>query len=123
MTPQVSASLSPTRSQIENWQSAHLEAAASRWRTAAMESDDLFEQHRANIASPAGTEWSGDAKDAALQRAATDLAVASRQGAVSADAADIAERGAGDVRAAQKAVLMPSPEPRQTVSWSAKTSR
>lgn len=105
MTPQASASVSPTKSQIESWQSAHLEAAASQWRSGAIESDDLFEQHRVNVSSPGGTEWVGDAKDAALQRAISDLAIASQQGVVQRDAADIAERGASDVRAAQRAAL------------------
>lgn len=95
----------PTRSQLRSWQSTHLDDAAAQWRTSASESEDLFDQHRATIAAPGGTDWDGDAKDAALRRVVADSAVVRRQTAIQRDAADIAERGAEDVRAAQRAAL------------------
>jgi len=99
------ASPLPTKSQLGSWQSTHLDDAASQWRVLAAESEDLLEQHRATVAAPGGTEWVGDAKDAALLRVVTDLAVVTQQSAIQRTAADIAERGATDIRAAQRAAL------------------
>jgi hypothetical protein len=57
MSPAASTQpLLPSRSQIENWDTSHLTEAARHWRVSASESDDLFAQHRANIAMPGGTE-------------------------------------------------------------------
>lgn len=105
MTSVVAASPIPTKSQVQNWQSAHLDAAAAQSRVSANESEDLFEQHRQNIATPGGTEWVGDAKDAAWHRVTADLSVVRLQSDVQREAADIAERGANDIRAAQRAAL------------------
>lgn len=65
----------------------------------------LFEQHCASISAPGGTEWSGDARDVALSRAVANLSVVRQQAEVQRRAAEIAASGAGDVRAAQRAVL------------------
>jgi len=96
--------VAPTRSQIHNWQSAHLETAAAQWRTSASAAERLFEQHRQVIAAPGSSEWSGDAKDAAWQRVTADLGLVRRQSDVQRKAAGIAERGCADVRSAQRAV-------------------
>lgn len=66
---------------------------------------EAFEQHHRNISSPGGTVWEGDAKDAALHRVTGDLSVAHRQAAVKGEAADLAEAGAGDIRAVKARVL------------------
>ncbi|ART72099.1 hypothetical protein BTO20_29295 [Mycobacterium dioxanotrophicus] len=95
----------PSRSQIENWDTSHLEAAANRWRTSASESDTLFAQHRLNVATPAGGEWEGAAKDAALDRVTADAAVVRNHADVIVEAADIAENGMVDIHAAQQKVL------------------
>lgn len=95
----------PSRSQIEQWDSAHLDAAAARWRTAATESDEAFERHRQNIAAPGGSDWTGHAKDAAWERVTTDVAVVRSHGDVQREAAGIAENGSDDLRAAQQHVL------------------
>ena len=105
MSDAATASALPTKSQVMNWQSAHLDDAASRWRASAVKSDGVFDQLRANIVAPGGTQWSGTAKDAALQRVAVDIILVGKHGAVQRSAADIAERGAGDVRSAQQATL------------------
>lgn len=95
----------PSRSQIENWDTSHLAAAANRWRTSASESDTLFAQHRLNVATPGGTEWEGAAKDAALDRVTADAAVVRSHADVIVEAADIAENGMADIHAAQHKVL------------------
>ena len=67
----------------------------ARWRQSATESEDVFEQHRQHIAAPGGTDWEGDAKDAALDRVTADTRVVQRQGDVMREAAVIAENGGG----------------------------
>ncbi|MCG7608828.1 hypothetical protein BKG60_05165 [Mycobacterium syngnathidarum] len=90
----------PTRSQIENWSTSHLTEAAATWRQAATRSENTFEEHLQNIASPGGTTWDGDAKDAALDRVTADVAVVGRQGGVLREAADLADNGDHDINAA-----------------------
>ncbi|MDY7000135.1 MAG: hypothetical protein SW019_26405, partial [Actinomycetota bacterium] len=99
------ASAVPTRSQVQSWDTTALDDAAPRWRGAATAAETAFEQHRQNIAAPGGTEWEGDAKDAALDRVAGDLGVARRQGDVQRAAADVAARGSEDISSARRAVL------------------
>lgn len=92
----------PGRSQIEGWTTSHLDAAASRWRQQAGESDDLFAQHRDQINTPGGTTWEGDAKDAALARVSADVAVVRTQGDLLREAADRAQNAVGDIEAAKR---------------------
>lgn len=101
MSPAAAPAPLPTKSEIENWDTSYLDTAASSWRTAATASEDAFDQHRQNIAAPGGTTWEGDAKDAALDRVTADVAVVGRQGGALREAADLAENGAYDIKAAQ----------------------
>lgn len=95
----------PARSQIERWDITCLEDAGARWHTSARESEELFDQHRQNVASPGGTDWEGSARDAAWDRAAADSAVVGHQGDTVRAAADIASNGARDLRAAKLTAL------------------
>ncbi|AER47737.1 hypothetical protein DORI_88 [Mycobacterium phage Dori] len=95
----------PSRSEIEQWPTQHLEDAAAQLRRMGAQSVTLFDEHRQNIAAPGGTTWEGDAKDAALDRVTADTAVVRRQTTVQDEAANIAENGAHDVRAAKRDVL------------------
>lgn len=95
----------PTRSEIEGWNTSYLISAAERWRTAALGSENAFIQHRQNIDAPGGTDWSGDAKDAALSRVAADLSVVRAQGEVQRAAATIADSGSRDIETARHKVL------------------
>ncbi|WP_194166749.1 hypothetical protein [Mycolicibacterium sp. P9-22] len=61
--------------------------------------------HRQNIASPGGTTWEGDAKDAALNRVTTDISVVDRHGGVLREAAGIAEDGVTDIGAAKREAI------------------
>lgn len=92
----------PSRSEIEEWSTRHLEAAAGRWRTSATESDEAFAQHHANIVN---TNWAGDAKDAAVNRVTTDAAVVASQTAVQRAGGQIAEDGSRDIQAAKREAL------------------
>lgn len=94
-----------TRSEIEDYDTSHFADAATRWRTAAAQSDEVFAQHRLNIATPGGTTWEGDAKDAALDRVTADVAVAGNQNGVVREAAGIAEDAITDINAAQREVV------------------
>lgn len=106
MSPADSSSAGlPTRSEIEDWPTQHLQDAASRWRSAATESESAFDQHRQNVAAPGGTEWAGDAKDAALDRVSADQRVVGQHAEIQNAAADIAENGVTDLKAAQRDVL------------------
>ncbi|WP_234816670.1 MULTISPECIES: hypothetical protein [Mycolicibacterium] len=95
----------PTRSEIENWDTSDLDSAASYWKTSAIESEDAFEQHQRNVAAPGGTDWEGDAKDAAVDRVTADVAVVRSQAGVVREAARIAENGSVDIKAAQRKAL------------------
>jgi hypothetical protein len=82
-----------------------LTVAADQWQAAAAESEDHFKQHRNNIAPSDVAAWTGQARDAAWNRVTDDLGVVRKQGDVQREAGLIAERGATDIRAAQRAVL------------------
>lgn len=101
MTPAAATAPFPTRSDIEEWSTSHLSEAASGWRTAATASEDAFDQHRQNIYAPGGTSWEGGAKDAAVDRVTNDVAVVGRQGSILREAADLAENGSHDIKAAK----------------------
>jgi hypothetical protein len=94
-----------TRSAIEDFTTSDFANAAARWRTAADQSDEVFDRHRQNIASPGGTTWEGGAKDVALDRATADGVVARDQNGVVREAAGIAENAVTDINAAQREVL------------------
>ncbi|WP_233213736.1 Tox-REase-5 domain-containing protein [Mycobacterium hubeiense] len=94
-----------TRSAIEDLTTSDFADAAARWRTAADQSDEVFDRHRQNIATPGGTTWEGDAKDAALARATADGVVAGNQNGVVRESADIAENAVTDINAAQREAL------------------
>lgn len=105
MSPAVAAAPLPTKSEIENWDTSYLDTAATSWRSAATASEDAFDQHRRNIDAPGGSTWTGDAKDAALDRVTKDVAVVGRQGGVLREAASLVESGAYDIKAAKDKAL------------------
>lgn len=105
MSPAVAAAPLPAKSAIENWDTSYLDIAASSWRNAATASEDAFDQHRRNIDAPGGTTWTGDAKDAALDRVTNDVGVVGRQSGVLREAAGLAENGAYDIKAAKDKAL------------------
>ncbi|MGV0774021.1 hypothetical protein [Mycobacterium syngnathidarum] len=94
-----------TRSEIEDLTTSDFADAAARWRTAADQSDGVFDRHRQNIAAPGGTTWEGGGKDAALERVTADGVVAGEQNRVVREAASIAEDAVTDINAAQREVL------------------
>lgn len=99
------ASALPSRSEIEEWPTQHLDDAATQLRSMGTQSVALFDEHRQSIIAPGGTTWEGDAKDAALNRVTADTAVVRRQTSVQDEAANIAENGSHDVQAAKREAL------------------
>ncbi|RIU27193.1 hypothetical protein D2E89_04040 [Mycobacteroides abscessus] len=95
----------PTRPQIENWQTSHLDQAAAQLLSMARESESLFDQHVRNLAAPGGSDWVGQAHDAAQVRGQADMSVVRQQCDVMEQAAQIAQRGAADVAGAKTNVL------------------
>jgi hypothetical protein len=84
----------PTRSQIEGWDTEHLENAARSWKATAEEWEDTFTAvHRGSL-NPGGTEWEGEAAEAAQQRTFADLVKVRNLSDHLVAAANIARRGA-----------------------------
>ncbi|SKY32275.1 putative conserved membrane protein [Mycobacteroides abscessus subsp. massiliense] len=94
-----------TRQQIENWQTSHLDQAALQLHAMGRQSEDLFGQHVRNLAAPGGSDWQGQAHDAAQSRGQADMSIVRQQSDVMEQAARIAQRGAADVAGAKTNVL------------------
>lgn len=94
-----------SRSRIESWDTTHLENATARWRATATELEGHFEQLRQHVLAPGGTEWEGDAKDAALERATQNLNTVRAAGDIARSAADLAENSSADISAAKRDAL------------------
>ncbi|QSM90559.1 hypothetical protein I3U44_07800 [Mycobacteroides abscessus subsp. bolletii] len=94
-----------TRQQIENWQTSHLDQAALQLHAMGRQSEDLFGQHVRNLAAPGGSDWQGQAHDAAQIRGLADMSIVRQQSDVMEQAARIAQRGAADVAGAKTNVL------------------
>lgn len=94
-----------TRSDIESWDVDHLNAAASAWRSTARTWQQGFTAVNGAILRPGGTEWIGEAADAASQRTDRDrvkvMGLADRLNT----AAAIADRGADDLLAAKRQAM------------------
>ena len=59
----------PGRSQIEHWDTSHLERAARDWVQVAEGWEDNFSTAQRGAMAPGGTDWDGQAAEAAQQRA------------------------------------------------------
>ncbi|WP_457160630.1 hypothetical protein [Mycobacteroides abscessus] len=94
-----------TRQQIEGWQTSHLDQAALQLHAMGRQSEDLFGQHVRNLAAPGGSDWQGQAHDAARARGLADMSIVRQQSDVMERAAQIAQRGAADVAGAKVNVL------------------
>lgn len=60
----------PTLSQIRNWDTGHLSQAADEWEAEAQRWETTFEQNYQRLAE---TDWKGQAREAAMERAGLDL--------------------------------------------------
>lgn len=103
--PAIASAVMPTKSQIINWPTDHLDSAAAQWEKAAEQSDQTFTQHVANISAPGGSDWTGTAATSAYDDAREAQDAVKVQGSVCRECASIARRGAGDVRGAKQATI------------------
>jgi len=62
----------PTLSQVANWDTDHLDAAADHWSATAQIWEDRFTRYATQVRAPGGVPWEGEAGEAAQQRAHSD---------------------------------------------------
>ncbi|PLV47645.1 hypothetical protein X011_20075 [Mycobacterium tuberculosis variant microti OV254] len=95
----------PSLSEIQAWDVAHLEGAATDWKATAEHWESSFSSiHRATI-SPGGTEWEGVAAEAAQQTAFADLVLVRGLADVLHESAAVARRGAEILDSVKRRVL------------------
>ncbi|MEE6139955.1 hypothetical protein SKC41_26960 [Mycobacterium sp. 050128] len=95
----------PSLSEIQAWDVAHLEGAATDWSATAEHWESSFSSiHRASV-SPGGTVWEGVAAEAAQERAFADLVKVRGLADVLHESAAIARRGADTLDSAKRSVL------------------
>lgn len=100
--PASSAAGTPTRSQIEAWETAHLEAAATHWTETAQAWEGHFTTIHDGMLRPGGTRWEGAGADSAADTSWGDLVKV--RGAADAlhSAASAARNGADDIAWAKR---------------------
>ncbi|MFS0898683.1 WXG100 family type VII secretion target [Mycolicibacterium litorale] len=86
----------PTRSEIERWNDAinDLSSAATSYRTAAERVESAADAHMQQLSAPGGTDWEGDAADAARESGYADRGVVCRAADHMRDMAKTANLGA-----------------------------
>ncbi|MUL68315.1 hypothetical protein BOO86_27860 [Mycobacterium sp. CBMA 234] len=94
-----------TRSDIEAWDTNHLEAAATHFKSVAGHWEGHFETIHQGMLRPGGTPWEGTAADAAAERSWGDLVKVRGAADPLYAAAGHATTGAGDVAWAKRQVL------------------
>ena len=83
-----------TLSQIEGWDTEHLESAARSWTATAEKWETAFTAvHRGSL-NPGGTVWEGEAAEAAQARTFADLVKVRGLSDHLSEAAKVARRGA-----------------------------
>ncbi|QNJ95245.1 hypothetical protein HZU40_13995 [Mycolicibacterium fluoranthenivorans] len=95
----------PSLSQIQSWDTDHLDQAATRWTNTADAWKDSFDSISRQIANPGGQHWIGTAAEAAQSRTSLDqLKVQGLSDDLRA-AATAARAGSAQIEAAKKAAL------------------
>ena len=97
--------MTPTRSQVENWDTEHLDAAADHWSKTATVWEDRFTQLATQINNPGGTPWEGAAAEAAQHRAYSDRLIVIGLSDQLHDAAAIARKGSTELQEACRLVM------------------
>jgi hypothetical protein len=95
----------PSLSQIQSWDTEHLDAAATQWTTTAQTWENAFTAVHQEAQAPGGTAWNGEAAEAAILRTGTDrLKVL---GAVDSlhSAATAARTGASELQVARQLAI------------------
>ncbi len=97
--------MTPTLSQVKNWDIKHLTEAANHWTKTATSWEDRFTQLATQILNPGGAPWEGEAAEAAQQRAHSDRLIVVGLADQLHDASKIARIGALQLAEAQRLVL------------------
>lgn len=97
--------MTPTRSQVENWDVQHLTEAASHWTKTATVWEDHFSWYAEQVKNPGGTRWEGEAAEAAQQQAHSDRLIVVALADQLHDASKIARVGALQLAEAQRLVM------------------
>ena len=97
--------MTPTLSQVRNWDTEHLTAAADHWTKTATVWEDRFTRYATHVNNPGGTPWEGTAADAAQQRAHSDRMTVIGLADQLHDASAIARSGAVEIAEACRLVL------------------
>jgi hypothetical protein len=92
----------PTLSQIHAWDVDHLIGAAEHWHSTADRWDTAYGQV---WQESLGVDWHGEARDALIERTTADREMVTQKSDQLREAALTARKGAGDISAAQRAVL------------------
>ncbi|MBV6362603.1 hypothetical protein HZD78_21905 [Mycobacteroides chelonae] len=95
----------PTKSEIFQWTTTHLDEAAAAWEKSAEQSENAFKQHVDNVRSPGGTEWTGQGASAAYDDAREAQDVVGVQCSIKRECARIARRGSEDIQGAKRATV------------------
>jgi hypothetical protein len=95
----------PTLTEIRNWDTSHLDAAARQWESTAEGWESSFAVAYQEAASPGGTEWEGQAAEATRARCLTDLYTVRGLADTLAAAARVSRTGAADLEFAKQQVL------------------
>src|ERR1700743_3071330 len=95
----------PSLSEIQAWDVAHLENAATDWTNTAQHWEASFTSIHSVSVSPGGTVWEGVAAEAAQERAFADLVKVRGLADVLHESSAIARRGAETLYSAKRSVL------------------
>lgn len=103
--PAVNGAGTPSRSQIEAWDTAHLETAATHWTSAAAQWEEHYAAIHTGTLAPGGSVWEGTAAETAQERAWADLVTVRGLTECLHDASAAARSGAEDISWAKRQVL------------------
>jgi hypothetical protein len=95
----------PSLSQIQAWDTQHLEAAATHWDARAQVWMESYDAVRREVPAPGGTVWEGVAADAIVARVGSDRARAIGAADLLHGVAAVARSGAGEVEFAKQQAI------------------
>jgi hypothetical protein len=95
----------PTLSQIQAWDTEHLDVAADRWETRAQAWADSYDAVYRQVPAPGGIRWEGEAADAALLHVGKDRAQALGAADTLHVAAAAARGGAAEISFAKQQAI------------------
>ena len=88
----------PTLSDVRNWDTEHLTAAADHWSKTATTWEDVFTRYWQQVPNPGGEPWVGEAAEAAEQQAHSDRMIVIGLANQLHDASGIATAGANELK-------------------------